>query len=178
MPVDASVGTAERRSVGLTTGAAGAGPGADRVWTWSPTPDEEARDVTHAQAMLESYPRGFDVDAAQLAATIDMLMDCTNTCTQCADACMSETNMAELGKCIRLNLDCADVCAATARVVSRQTEYDANVTRPLLEACVAACRSCADECDGHAEHMEHCRICAEQCRQCEQRCNELLTAMR
>jgi hypothetical protein len=39
----------------------------------------------------------------------------------------------------------ADVYTATLRVVSRQTEYDANVTRPVLEACVAACRSCGDE---------------------------------
>ncbi len=38
-------------------------------------------------------------------------------------------------KYIRRNLDCADVCTATGRVVSRQTEYDANVTRPRLEAC-------------------------------------------
>jgi hypothetical protein len=50
--------------------------------------------------------------------------------------------VAELTKCIRLDLDCADVCTATLRVASRQTEYDANVTGPLLQACAAACRRC------------------------------------
>ncbi len=133
--------------------------------------------MAHAQAMLDTYPRDFNVDARQLADTIETLIDCANTCTQCADACLSESNMAELGKCIRLNLDCADVCNTTSRVVSRQTEYDANVTLPLLEACIAACRSCGDECDRHGSHMEHCRICADQCRRCERTCKELLATM-
>jgi len=29
-------------------------------------------------------------------------------------------------------------------------EYDAAVTRPLLEACVAICKSCGDECERHS----------------------------
>lgn len=133
--------------------------------------------MAHAQAMLDTYPRSFNVDAGQLANAIETLIDCANTCTQCADACMSEDDATALAKCIRLNLDCADVCATTSRVVSRQTEYDANVTRPLLEACIAACKSCGDECEGHAQHMEHCRICADQCRRCEEACRSLLGAM-
>jgi hypothetical protein len=133
--------------------------------------------MTHAQAMLETHPRTFELDAAQLAEAIEALIDCANTCTQCADACLAEDDAGTLAKCIRLNLDCADICNTTSRVVSRQTEYDAEVTRPLLEACVAACRSCGDECAGHAGHMEHCRICSEQCRRCEDACRGLLDAM-
>ncbi len=128
--------------------------------------------------MLDTYPRTFNVDADVLARTIDALVECANTCSQCADACLSEEGLApELAKCIRLDLDCADVCVATSRVVSRQTEYDANVTWPLLEACAAVCKSCGDECAGHAEHMAHCRICADSCRRCEQACRKLLAAM-
>jgi hypothetical protein len=133
--------------------------------------------MTHAQAMLDTYPRDFNVDARQLAEAIEMLVDCANTCTQCADACLSEGDLSDLAKCIRLNLDCADICSTTSRVVSRQTEYDANITRPLLEACMAACRSCGDECEMHSQHMEHCRICAEQCRACEASCRSLWMAM-
>jgi hypothetical protein len=134
--------------------------------------------MTHALSMLDTYPRSFDLDAGRLAAAIDTLVDCANTCTQCADACLSEHNAAELVKCIRLNLDCADVCGTTSRVVSRQTEHDANVTRQLLDACIAACRSCGDECATHAEHMAHCAICSEQCRRCEDACRDLLEAVR
>jgi hypothetical protein len=134
--------------------------------------------MSYAKQLLDSYPRDFSVDAGVLARTIDALSDCAQACTACADDCLSEQNVAELAKCIRLDLDCADVCTATLRVVSRQTEYDANLTRPLLEACVAACKSCGDECERHAQMHEHCRVCAEACRRCEQACDELLTAMK
>jgi hypothetical protein len=133
--------------------------------------------MTHVQEMLDTYPRTFNVDGGVLVATIEALVDCANTCVQCADACMSEQNIADLAKCIRLNMDCADICGSTSRVVSRQTDYDANVTRPLLDACIASCRSCADECASHAEMMEHCRVCAETCRRCADRCSALLAAM-
>lgn len=134
--------------------------------------------MAKAKEMLDTYPRTFNVDGDLLARTIDALVECANTCSQCADACLSEEGLSpELAKCIRLNLDCADVCTATSRVVSRQTEYDANVTRPLLEACAATCKSCGDECEGHSGHMDHCRVCAESCRRCEQACRELLDAM-
>ncbi|QGG94168.1 four-helix bundle copper-binding protein [Actinomarinicola tropica] len=130
-----------------------------------------------AKDMLETYPRSFNVDADTLASAIDALIECGSTCTQCADACLSEDDVAAMAKCIRLNLDCADICATTSRVLGRQTEYDANVTRSLLEACVAACKSCGDECQSHSEHMRHCAICAESCRRCESACQELLGAM-
>jgi hypothetical protein len=113
-----------------------------------------------------------------LAATIDALNDCAQACTADADDDLSEQNLTEMVKCIRLCLDCADVCTATVRVTSRQTNYDANVTKPLLEACVATCKSCGDECERHAQHYEHCRVCAEACRRCEQACRELLDAMK
>jgi hypothetical protein len=133
--------------------------------------------MTKTQEMLETYPRSFNLDARLLSSTIEALVECSATCTQCADSCLSEGDVAALAKCIRLNLDCADVCAATGRVLSRQTEYDANVSRTLLEACIAVCRSCGDECEGHADHMEHCRLCADSCRRCEEACRELLAAL-
>jgi hypothetical protein len=133
--------------------------------------------MSYARQLLDTYPRTFNVDAGVLVATIDALSDCAQACTACADDDLSEQDVAELVKCIRLCLDCADVCTATLRVASRQTEYDANVTRSLLEACVVVCKSCGDECERHAHLHEHCRVCAEACRRCEQACRELLAAM-
>ena len=134
--------------------------------------------MTHARQMLDTYPRSFNVDADVLTRAIEALADCANTCTQCADACLSEQQLSpELAKCIRLNLDCADICTATSRVVSRQTEYEANDTRAIVEACAAVCKSCGDECEQHGGHMEHCRVCAESCRRCEEACRELLQAV-
>lgn len=134
--------------------------------------------MSYAKRMLDTYPRDFNLDAGILAATIDALSDCAQACTACADDCLSEEMVAELTKCIRLNLDCADVCTATLQVVSRQTDYDANVTRSVLQACIPVCKSCGDECGRHAQMHEHCRVCAEACRRCEQACNDLLAAMK
>lgn len=44
--------------------------------------------------------------------------------------------MLELTKCIRNNLDRADICNVTDRVESRHTGYDAKINRAILEACV------------------------------------------
>jgi uncharacterized protein DUF326 len=134
--------------------------------------------MSYARQMLDSYPRTFNVDASVLAATIDALKDCAQACTADAADDLGEQNVPELVKCIQLCLDCADVCAATGGVTSRQVEYDSNVTTPLLEACVATCKSCGDECEQHAQMHEHCRVCAEACRRCEQACRELLAAMK
>jgi len=133
--------------------------------------------MSYAGQLLDTYPRDFNVDAGMLTTTIDALIECAQACTADADDDLSERNVGELVKCIRLCLDCADVCDATVRVISRQTEYDANITRPLLEACAATCKGCGDECERHAQMHAHCRVCAEACRRCEQACRDLLAAM-
>jgi len=77
----------------------------------------------------------------------------------------------------RLDLDCADVCAATGTILSRQTGADAGLVQTMLSACAEACRRCAEECEQHAEHHQHCSVCAEACRSCEQACQNALTAV-
>jgi uncharacterized protein DUF326 len=134
--------------------------------------------MSYARQMLDSHPRTSGLDVGLLAATIDALTDCTQACTADVDADLGEQDLAEMVKCIRLCLDCVDVCTATAGVVSRPAEYDANVVRPLLVACVAICKSCGDECERHAPHFQHCRVCAEACRRCERACQELMDVMK
>lgn len=127
--------------------------------------------------MLHTFPASINLDRGLLARVIESLVGCAQACTACADACLSEVMVADLRKCIRSNLDCADSCATTARILSRHTGYDADITRAHLEACIAACRACGDECEQHAGMHEHCRVCAEACRECEAACAELLSAI-
>ena len=133
--------------------------------------------MSNAAAMIETSPATVDLDHALLARVLDAAMTCAQTCTACADACLSEDMVADLAKCIRTDLDCADICATTVRVLSRHTAYDAGITKAQLAVCVQACRSCGDECEQHAGTHEHCRICAEACRACEQACRELLASV-
>ena len=133
--------------------------------------------MSYAKPLLDTYPRDFNVDTDVLARCVEACTECAQACTGCADACLSEPSVAELVKCIRLNQDCADVCSAAGRIAIRQTEYDANVTRAVLQACVQVCSACGDECETHAGMHEHCRICAEACRRCEHACREVLDAI-
>jgi hypothetical protein len=133
--------------------------------------------MTTTLPMLETYPRSINFDRGELASAINALIMCSQACTACADACLSEEAVSELTKCIRTNLDCADICATTAAVLSRHTDYDANISRSLLEACATACQACASECAMHADVYEQCRICSDACAQCEMACRQLLSAM-
>ena len=99
------------------------------------------------------------------------------TCTSCADACLGEQDVQELLRCIRINHDCADACATTGRILTRQTAPDVGVLRAAIQACAAACRACGEECEWHAEHHEHCRVCSRACGRCEQACNYLFAAI-
>lgn len=134
--------------------------------------------VGEMKAMLDTHPWPGNVDRDVLARTIGELSTCALTCGSCADACLSEDGVADLRKCIRLNLDCAEICETTAHVLIRQTDYDAPLTKAQLQACVEACRTCAEECERHAGMHEHCRVCAESCRNCERACQELLSSMK
>lgn len=135
--------------------------------------------MTQTASMLDSHPTDLGgVDREKLVACIEACFSCAQSCTACADACLSEQSVAELTKCIGLNLNCADICDTTGRMLSRQAGYDANATRAVLEACAQVCKSCGDECAHHAEHgMEHCRVCAEECRRCETACRELIAIL-
>ncbi|MGB2875267.1 MAG: hypothetical protein WBB76_07300 [Gaiellaceae bacterium] len=101
-------------------------------------------------------------------------LDCGASCTACADASLSESDALELRAVIRLALDCADVCNSTARGAIRQSSPDIRLIRAAVEASAAACVACAEECERHAAHHEHCRICAEVCRRCKAACDDVL----
>jgi hypothetical protein len=131
--------------------------------------------MSYAEQILDIY-RTSTVDASVLAVTIEAMNDCAQACTADADADLGDGELASMIACVRLCLDCADVCTATARVVSRQTAYEPGVLRPLLEACAAICARCGDECEKHADMHPHCRICQDACRRCEQACRHLLAA--
>ncbi|ONI92996.1 four-helix bundle copper-binding protein [Saccharothrix sp. ALI-22-I] len=134
--------------------------------------------MTTAEKMLDTYPADLGgVDKEALARCIEACFGCAQACTACADACLSEDAVAELVKCIRTDLDCADICDTTGRVLSRHTGYDANLTRSVVEACAAACKSCGDECERHADMHGHCRVCADACRRCEEACRTLLATL-
>jgi hypothetical protein len=126
------------------------------------------------EQLLDEYPADITMDRKTLARAIDAAVVCSQACTACADACLSEEDVAASTRCIRDDLDCADICATTSRVLSRHTGYDARLTRAMLQACIQACNTCADSCGEHRDHHPHCATCEQACRDCERACKALL----
>lgn len=122
--------------------------------------------MSYARQILDTYTVDPRLDPDILGDTIAALNDCVEACIVDTDADLSEHDLADMVKCVRLCLHCTDVCTATGAVLSRPAEYDPDVVRPLLESCVAICASCGDECERHAQMHAHCRVCAVACRQC------------
>jgi len=130
----------------------------------------------HAQMMIQTHPE-VDGDIAADAGLIDCIetcFDCAQTCIACADACLAEEDADHLKLCIRLNMDCADVCATAGKVATRRTGSNVTTLRTLLAACAEACRVCARECELHGDSHDHCAICADACRTCEDLCRSAL----
>jgi hypothetical protein len=128
------------------------------------------------ERMMKSSPGAAAraVELVHLARAIDLAFDCAQACTACADACLAEPKVDVLKRCIRLNQDCADVCDAAGRVLSRLGQGGSFAFQAaLLQACASACAECGSECEKHAKMHEHCRVCGEACRRCEAACREL-----
>src|SRR5258705_1330788 len=115
----------------------------------------------HAQEMIASHPTAGGGANGALIACIEACYDCDQACTVCADACLNEPTVKDLVRCIRLDLDCADICAATGRIVSRQSVSDTQRAQRLIAICGEMCRQCAEECERHAARHAHCRVCGE-----------------
>jgi uncharacterized membrane protein len=129
--------------------------------------------MDRVRRMFETHPAPASDAGEEAYALVTAAAECVHVCTTCADACLEESEPASLRECIRGNLDCADICATTARLIARPGAQDQGTLRAQLEACATACRSCAEECDRHADRHEHCRVCAEACRACAEACDRM-----
>ncbi len=127
----------------------------------------------HVQLMVNTHPSAHGPADDALIHCIEECYACAQACVACADACLGEDEGRALLQCIRLNLDCADICAATGRIATRRTGGDQGTLRKLLAACADACRACEGECARHAH--QHCQICAAACTDCAEACEAALT---
>ena len=105
----------------------------------------------------------------KLQACLDACLTCLAACEHCATACLAEPDVGMMAQCVRLDRDCADACALTARLLMRSSGLHPEACR----LCAVACERCAGECGKHAAHHEHCRRCAVACRACAELCRSL-----
>jgi hypothetical protein len=91
---------------------------------------------------------------------IKKLSACIAACNNCADKCLDHDGMAQ---CIRTDIECATICSALLTLHQHKLH-----NAKLLEACIEACKKCADDCRNH-DH-DHCQACAKACDECVEAC--------
>jgi hypothetical protein len=97
--------------------------------------------------------------------------DCMRECESCANHCAhlmaagKQDHLRSLGSCA----DCAEVCAAAAKIVARHGP----LANTICESCAKACDTCAAACEKHPND-DHMKQCAKACRDCAQACQDML----
>lgn len=103
-----------------------------------------------------------------MQSCIDICFACARQCQNCATACLHEDDVKMMRRCIELDLECAEMCYASARLMGIGGEHAAVLCIP----CAEVCEVCAEECGKH--EMAHCRECAEMCRRCAEECRAMV----
>ena len=98
---------------------------------------------------------------------IQTLHECMEACNHCYDACLKEEDVNMMAKCIRLDRECADICAFLEQALMRGTPFSSD----LATVCAKICEACGIECQKH-DH-KHCQRCAEACFKCAEVCKEI-----
>lgn len=103
------------------------------------------------------------LDTALLDSGLAALAECHEACQRCADAWLAHSPLGpDALRCIRLIVDCGDLCAAAAEVLPEIESEKIALVRSRLNACVFACERCVREAARH--RAPHSASCVEACR--------------
>jgi hypothetical protein len=108
---------------------------------------------------------------SDLQQCIDVCTECHRMCTQTAAYCLGQGGRHAESEHLRLLLDCADICATSARFMMRGSELH----ELTCSACAEICARCAESCERMSDD-ETMRACAEVCRRCAESCRRMSKA--
>lgn len=100
-------------------------------------------------------------------ACIEACYTCAASCDHCATACLSEPDPGSMIRCIKTDLDTAQVCRLAAAAMARDSDFVAEICR----LCAHVCEACAEICDQH--DFDHCKQCAKACQACAAECRKM-----
>ncbi|OXS94238.1 MULTISPECIES: four-helix bundle copper-binding protein [Burkholderiaceae] len=96
----------------------------------------------------------------QFQSCIDACYSCATACDHCAISCLNEQDVKAMARCIKLDMDCAQICRLSASYMARDSEF----ARKMCKICADICEACGRECAKH--QMDHCQHCAKACQKC------------
>src|SRR4051794_2235216 len=122
------------------------------------------------EKLLDAYPAETGMPPRLLGEAVDKLYECAGVCLSCAHAAAAEQDPEKIVmsiKCVRLDNDCADLCTVAARILARQTGYDAPTTMAIIEATRTVLRASADAAE-EFKGTPYFELSAKECRETEQ----------
>jgi hypothetical protein len=94
---------------------------------------------------MESMPDMAMMDMSVLQACMDACAACEQACTVCSTQMMD---------CAPACMNCADMCHTMMRSMLRMQGMTPASMMAMLDACIAMCQMCMDECMEHADMSE------------------------
>lgn len=104
------------------------------------------------------------MDFSSYKSCIEACHVCAAYCERCATSCLKEDDVEQMAECIRLDMQCAQICRLVASFMALDSEY----AKPLCRLCADICNACGDECAKH--EADHCQECARACHRCAKEC--------
>ena len=102
---------------------------------------------------------------------IDACNACADACDYCAISCLQEPDTKVMGRCIALDIDCAQICRLVSAYLARGSE----LSRTVCQACLEVCEDCRQECAQYP--MTHCKECEKACRLCIEECRRMISVL-
>ena len=102
---------------------------------------------------------------------VAVVQNCMEACSANEQAC---TMCAAHGlDCTAACMNCADMSSTMMRTLMRMSSMTPAVMIAMLDACLAMCQLCLDECAPHADADDVCRMCAQSTQVCMDACGAL-----
>jgi hypothetical protein len=123
--------------------------------------------VESEEAGMQHHHQGHH-DTSEMKHCIDACHECHWICSATIPHCLEMGGRHAEMRHLRLMIDCAEICALSAGLMSRGSDHHAELCR----VCAEICRECAESCARMGDDAQMMR-CAEICRHCAESCAEM-----
>ena len=107
--------------------------------------------------------------STEMQGCIDECLRCHAICLQTVSHCLEMGGKHADPAHIRLLLDCAEICQASANFMLRGSDLH----QRTCGVCAEVCRACAESCERMGGTDELMQQCAQQCRRCQESCRQM-----
>lgn len=100
---------------------------------------------------------------------IENCTNCRNACLETIDHCLRMGGKHADADHLRLMMDCAEICSASASFMLRGSPFHTYT----CGVCAEVCARCAEDCERLAGEDSTMQRCAEVCRRCAESCQQM-----